>query len=257
MLRQRPTGVRRERQVEPLECARARVEQLEALDRPASNDASDAAVRQEDVGRDSEDPLRWCELRLGFVQGAQVAVPLGVQVPPAVRVVDEMEDALGAPDRLRHSLAIRACYMALVRQRAVRREVRDVKLCALEREQRVVPACPREAAAVRADPRRRVEVAPARDWARLLRAVRRERDELVDRLAVHVMPLAYADDQATVGRDAAVGIANRVRRRRLRCYRLRLGSWPVEAVDAAVDEARAPDRVAVTPVGAAAVLVHA
>ena len=257
LARNEPTGVGGVREIELLQHSGPWIEQLETLHRLTSDRAGDATVRQERVRRNTEDPLWERELGLLLAQRHDLAALLGVQVPPAVRVVDEMEDALRAPQRLSHGLAIRARDVALVRERAVVRQVGHAQLGALEREQRVVPARPRKLPTVRADARRRVEVAPARDWAGLLRAVRRERDELVHRLAVHVMALAHADDQATVRRDAAVGIATRVRRRRLRRYQLRLGSGPIEAIHAAVVEVRAPDRVAVTPVGAAAVLVHA
>src|SRR5207244_11959214 len=108
-----------EREIERLECARARIEDLEALYRAARDDACDASARQEDVRGDTEDPLRRRKLRLGFVDCANAAALLRIEVPPAVRVVDEVQDAVRAPDRLCHRLALRPRDAPLVRERAL------------------------------------------------------------------------------------------------------------------------------------------
>src|SRR5216684_6455376 len=71
------------------------------------------------------------------------------------------------------------------------------------------------------------------------------------------MQLADADDQAGVGEDPAVRIAQSMRLGRLRCDRLRHGARLVDAVQAAVLEARAEDDPAVAEPGTAAVLVYA
>ena len=97
---------------------------------------------------------------------------------------------------------------------------------------------------------------PETSTTRLGRAVGRERDELVVDLAAGV-PLAHADHGLAVRRDDAVGIAQRVRLRRLRGDRLRLRAGAVHAIEAAVGEVGVEDGVAVVPDGAAAVLVHA
>ena len=172
-----------------------------------------------------------------------------------MRIAGEVEDPVGAPHRLSDRLAFRAGDASLVGEGAVLGKVCDVELRALEGQQRVVPGGPGEPPPIGADPRGRVEISAGGDHDRLRRAVRRKRDELVDGLAVDVVPLADADDQPAVRRHPAVRIPMGVRRGRLRRDRPRLCTRAVEPVDAAVVEACAPDRVAEPPVGAAAVLV--
>ena len=257
LLGDRPGRVARVRQVERLQLPGARVEELEALDRATGDDTGDAAIRKERVGRDSEDPLRRREFRVRLVQRSHPAVLLGVQVPPAVRIVDKVEHAFRAPLRLGGCLGLRARDVTLVRERPVGSEVGDPQLRALEREKRMVPGGPGEASSVGADARRRVEVTAATDHPRLGRAVGGKRDELVHRLSPEIVALAHTDDQPSIRGHASVGVAQRVRLGRFGRDRLRLRPGPVEAVHAPVVEARAPDRRTVAPGRPAAVLVDA
>ena len=147
-----------------------------------------------------------------------------------------MEVAFGAPLRLEDRLLIRACDPAVVRDRSVGRKVGDAEVSAFERHVGVIPRDPRQARTIRARPRSRIEVAPGGDHLRTGRAVRRQHDEFVPRLALP-MGLADADDQAGLGEDATVGIAQCVGFRGLRRDRARPSTRRVDAVEAAVVEA--------------------
>jgi hypothetical protein len=160
------------REIEPLEAAAREIEQLEAVDRLPREDAGDAAVRQEVVARQVEHPLGVAELSLLLGEGVHLSLALDVQVRPARAIGDEEELAVGSPLRLEDRLGRRTRHTAGVRARAVRHQVADAEVRSLERHVRVIPRQPREARAVRARTRRRVEVTPARDHARLGRAVR-------------------------------------------------------------------------------------
>ncbi len=117
----------------------------------------------------------------------------------------------------------------------------------------MVPAQVRELRPVGAHRGRGKEVVARGDDRRLGRAVRGQRDELVDDLVL--VPLADADDRPV--HDDPVRVAQRARLRRLGRDRARLGPDLVDEVDALVVEVREEDRRAVEPVGAAAVLVDA
>ena len=84
-------------------------------------------------------------------------------------------------------------------------EVDDEELAAVPGHPGQVPREERETRAVRGDPRRCVEVAPAGDYLRLRRAVGWNGDQLVDH--VLAVTLAHADPEAAVRRDDAVRVA--------------------------------------------------
>ena len=185
----------RERKVERLELARLGIEHGEGVHRLVDHGAREAPVREEAVRAHAEDPHRIAQLDLEVRQLLAVAV----QVPPTASVGDPVQRAVRAPLGLEDRL-VGAAGDPLVL---------DPELAAEKRQQRVVPGEIREPS-VGAESRRAVEVAPCAQHARLARAVCGKRDELVHDVAAAV-GLAHADHRRAVRRDAAVGVAERVR----------------------------------------------
>ena len=180
------------------------------------------AVVEEHVALQAEDPGHAREL--GGARGERAGLgPAGVarltgrdrvQVPPAGAVAGEPERAVRAPERLQDRLVRAAGDEPLAGDAAVAGELRRPQLGAVPRHARVVPREPGETAPVRADARRGVEVVAGGDDARLGRSVGGQAHQLVDHLAVGLVPLAHAHEQAAVGRDAPVGVAVGARGRR-------------------------------------------
>src|SRR5262249_28503692 len=162
---------RRVRQVEARQPSRPRLEKLEPVDRLTGEDTRDAALVEERVARQVEDPLRVAELALLAREGVNLTVPFDVEVRPAGSVGDEEQRAVRAPLGLEDRLRLGAGNASRVRARTVALEVPDAEIGALERHVRVVPGQPRKPAAVSARTRCGVEVATVRDHTRLARAV--------------------------------------------------------------------------------------
>ena len=135
-----------------------------------ADDADDAAVVEEGVGLQAEDPSRLGELggERGERRGARrarrfvVARPAvwvvdPVEVPPSAAVAEEVQPAVGAPGRLHDALGGAAGDAARSAEPGGR-QLRDPQLSAVPRHLRVIPAQPGEHAPVGAHARGGVEV---------------------------------------------------------------------------------------------------
>ena len=166
------------------EVARRDVEQ--AVAPGAAADRHDRAVRQEPVGRAAEDPARVGELGLHRRERLEPrAVHEPVQVPPAAAVRDEVERAVGGPLGLDDRLVRAAGREDGVAQGPVRGDRRDPQAGGVPGHVGVVPFEPGELRPVRGEPRRRDEVRPRDEDARVAIAVERDVHDLVDRPRRH------------------------------------------------------------------------
>src|ERR1700722_662082 len=114
------------------------------------------------VARLAEHPLRTGELsgmRTKRPNRAVAALVAAGEVPPAVTGGDKIEHAVGRPLRLADRLGLAARDLAPAPQAAVLGELGDPQLGADPRHVGVVPLHPGQAAAVRRQPWRGVEVA--------------------------------------------------------------------------------------------------
>src|SRR5205823_11012757 len=139
-------AVGRPREAGRLERARLRIEQLERIDCCARDDTRDAAVAEKGKAPSPEDEGGNADLAvLEPCEGAVVAV----QIPPAVAVADEVQTPLRRPGRLDHGLLAAAGDELLAgKRRPITGQLGDPQLGPVPRHARVVPANPREPAAI-------------------------------------------------------------------------------------------------------------
>ena len=211
----KPAEVRAVREVDRFEPAARGIEQLERVARAARDEAGDPPVGEEGIALAGEHPPRQRELGFCGSERPHVVAAGGIQVPPPGPVGDEVEHSVGTPPRIDDRLRLSAGDHPFVAEGAVLAERGDAELRAVERHARVVPGEPGELRAGRIDPWRRVEIVAGRDHTRLGGSVRWKGDELVQHLAA-LVALAHADDQTPVRREKSVGVAQRMRLRRLR-----------------------------------------
>ena len=194
------------------EIARGDVEQ--PVPAGAATDRDQRPVGQERVRRAAEDPGRVGELRLHRGQRLEPrAVHEPIQVPPAAPVGDEVQRAvrgeLGLDDRFVRS----ARGQDRLAEGPVRPDRRDPQAGRVPGHVGVVPLEPGEPRPVRGDARRRDEVGPRDEDARVAVAVERHVDDLVDRLALAAVILADRDEAAARGVEPEIGVAPRAGRR--------------------------------------------
>ncbi len=226
----------------------------EAVPAGAARGRHDRSVGQEPVGRAAEDPARVRELGLHRRQRLQPrAVDEPVQVPPAAAVRDEVERAVGGPLGLDDRFIRTAGREDGLAERPVRGHRRDPQPGRVPRHVGVVPLEPGEPGSVRGEPRRRDEVRPRHEDARLAVAIERHVHDLVDGLATTAVVLADRDEAPPGGIEPEV----RVSPRPGRGDRDRRRDPRVEPVDPAVREVRVRGHAAGDDVRAAAVLVGA
>ena len=95
--------------------------------------------------RRSEHPLRQAELRVGrWIPHERLdrLAAHAIQLPPAIRIADEVQRAVGRPPGLVDRLRVAAGDMPRVRERALRRDVGDPELGPVPRHLRMAPRDP-------------------------------------------------------------------------------------------------------------------
>jgi len=254
-IEQHDVAERHERQVEIAQGAGRQVEHAEPVDAGQAGADHRPAVAGQRVAAGAVRPQRAAELARHRRHRGDLAVAPAVQVPPAVRVVDEVQAAVVVPLRLGDRAAGPAGDDA-GRPDAVLAQLGQVQRTAVPGHVGMVPGHPGQPAAVRAGPRIGDEVAAGdQDLAGGIPVrVQGHRDDLVAFLAVGGergpgMVLAHADQARTPRVRHAVGepVAGAGQRPRRRA-----GRGQVQALvrEVAVDQARVGGQV-----GGAAVLV--
>ena len=251
-----------ERGVERAECSVGEIQHGQAPEPRLRIGADDPFGSGEVIVRHAERPLRRAELRRHRHQRArrsrrQVEV---VEIPPARAVGHEREPrAVGRPFRLEDRFRCAAGNRLRLAQGALGVDFGEIKQRAVPGHVGVIPRQPGEPVSIGREPRRRVEIVPARKHVPgLAPIVEVHRDDGIDRLAVDRVILAHADPAVAALVDHAVGEPPLpVARGRLRRQRLRRGPVRRLAIEAAVGEIGEIDRPLAHGPGSAAIFVHA
>ena len=236
----------RERRVEREQSAVAEVEHGEPPKSGLGTRADDAIGPGEGVGRRRERPLRQSELRRHRRQRPRRPRRQfeAIEVPPAGTIGHEHDArAVGRPFRLEDRFRRPARDQPGFAERAMLADFGEVEHGAVPRHVGMIPSEPGEPFSVGRQPRRRVEVVPAREHASgTLPALGRvgggevDGDDGIDRLAGDRVILAHAEPALAARVDHAVGktplAPARGRRGR---QRLRLGARCL-AIETAVGE---------------------
>ena len=217
---------------------RRRIERADLPDALLAPGHGQPAVRQRAIGRLAERPRGLAELGLQLQHGDQrVAVP-AMQIPPAGRIGDAVERAVGAPFGLQNRCipARVAGDAARIEQRAVARHVGQPQLGGIPRHARVVPADPGQPRPVGREPRRGIEVVAL--MQRLgLAALQRHGDEQILRLNVLApMVFGHADQPPARRVHRRVGVTRIELRRDRRGGRRIVGGLPPEPLVGEVGE---------------------
>ncbi len=212
----------------------------------------DAPGRFEVVARPAEDPLCAGKLRVHRRDRLHLGAVLAMEVPPAAPVRDEVKRPVRRPGGLDDRLIRAAGHLRAAVEPPVRAHGRGPELRAVPRHVREVPLHPSERAAVRREPRRRVEVAAAREPPDLSPAERHLRDR-VRRLPAARVVLHDGDEPIV----RLVKDEVREAKPLFSGHRFRLASGP-HAIEALVGEVREVHRaVGERQVRGAAVLMDA
>ncbi len=114
--------------------------------------------RLKGVGGEAKEPLGPAELCLHGAQRLYLTIQPSIEVPPACPIRREIEGSVGRPFRLEDGLGLRACHELSIEWVTVCVDLPDPELCAVPGHVRVIPSKPGQAAAIRAQPGRGVEV---------------------------------------------------------------------------------------------------